>query len=938
MSSQSKDLDMLQVNLKEKLSKSKFLIVLDDVWNESYEKWEHLFRPFQFGRPGSRIIVTTRNDTVASVVGSPRTAYHMKLLTDDDCLSLLAQHARTSFDEKTELKEVGFLLVKKCKGLPLAAKTLGGLLRCKETKQEWQDVLNSKIWDLPEENNILPPNVRKRKEDLGLEYFNELLSRSFFQRLSGSDSNFVMHDLINDLAQFVAGGTCYRLDEKMDTNQEYRVPEKTRHGSFLRHEYELFRKFRAFYQFKLKSFISKWLFHHRAAKFNLQLDTFTTLPKIVLGKVGDLGLRELRNLTQLRGRLAIFELQNVTDIEDVKEASLISKEELDELQLTWGSDINTSQNRISEEEVIDLLQPHDNLKNLKLEFYRGSKFPSWIGDPAFRKLSSISFSNCSECTSLPPLGQLPELKHLRIGGMPKVKSIGTEFYGSGVVVPFAKLETLRFDNMPKWEKWTAFADGVQINFPHLHQLAMFRCGKLTNISPLNFPSLRELDLEKCNKVLLESFSSLDSLNYLKVEGIAGLSHLPTELTQSLAALEVLECCNCDELLSVWPNEIPLEHLAHLRRLVVADCSQLVSLGQGEQQLPCNLEVVELFSCPNFASLPNDLSNLRSLREMIIKNCIKFISFPENGIPPMLKRLEILSCNALESLPSNISDLERLEIKDCSSLKSWSTGNFPIALKKFAIKNCTQLDPVSETMFPDNSSMLLEDLCLCNWMNFSNLLQRLNGFSHLVELYLSSCYGLKHFPEQGLPPSLRALSIEDCASLKSLPKKIRAMKSLVSLEIRSCPRLDKFPKHGLPPNLSSLRIWDSKKFMPLTEWGLHRLTSLREFSICGGFKELELLSNDDCLFPPSLIKFSIARFPALLHSVRIMTLLDAVVLCGEFVHSKSTAIAHLFCIITRIIEQFFVSIFYLAQLAKLRPRDPRGHGFEPRQVRGMVSVV
>ncbi|KAL2234150.1 UNVERIFIED_CONTAM: putative disease resistance RPP13-like protein 1 [Sesamum indicum] len=1021
MSSQSKDLDMLQVSLKEKLSKSKFLIVLDDVWNESYEKWDHLFRPFQFGRPGSRIIVTTRNDSVASVVGSPRTAYHMKLLTDDDCLSLLAQHARTSFDEKTEFKEVGLLLVKKCKGLPLAAKTLGGLLRCKETKQEWQDVLHSKIWDLPEENNILPvlrlsyhhlpshlkhlfaycsifpkdyefdknelvllwmgegfleqPNVRKRKEDLGLEYFNELLSRSFFQRLSGSDSNFVMHDLINDLAQFVAGGTCYRLDEKMDTNQEYRVPEKTRHGSFLRHEYELFRKFRAFYQVQgLRTFLPMpvqnslvWppfylsnrilvelvpkllslrvlslsgysitelpssicnLIHLRYLNlsgtsiitlpdslsdlFHLQtlslrncrfisklpptlgnlsnlrhldnsntdqlkdmpveigkLSCLQTLPKIVLGKVGDLGLRELRNLTQLRGTLAIFELQNVTDIEDVKEASLISKDELDELQLTWGNDINTSQNRISEEEVIDLLQPHDNLKNLKLEFYRGSNFPSWIGDPAFRKLSSISFSNCLECTSLPPLGQLPELKHLRIGGIPKVKSIGTEFYGSGVVVPFAKLETLRFDNMPKWEKWTAFVDGVQINFPHLHQLAMFRCSKLTNISPLSFPLLRELDLEKCSKVLLERFSSLDSLNYLKVEGIAGLSHLPTELTQSLAALEVLECCNCNELLSVWPTEIPLEHLVHLRRLVVADCSQLVSLGQGEQQLPCNLEVLELFSCPNFVSLPNDLSNLRSLRELIIKNCTKFISFPENGIPPMLKRLEILSCNALESLPSNISDLERLEIKDCSSLKSWSTGNFPIALKKFAIKNCTQLDPVSETMFPDNSSMLLEDLCLCNWMNFSNLLQRLNGFSNLVELYLSSCYGLKHFPEQGLPPNLRALSIEDCASLKSLPKKIRAMKSLVSLEIRSCPRLDNFPKYGLPPNLSSLRIWDSKKFKPLALWGLHRLTSLREFSICGGFKELELLADDDCLFHPSLIKLSVARFPSLTSLCKVL---------------------------------------------------------------------
>lgn len=1014
MSGQSKDLDMLQVSLKEKLAKSKFLIVLDDVWNENYGKWDDLCRPFQFGLPGSRIIVTTRNESVASVVGSPRSAYHMKLLTDEDCLSLLAQHARRSFHDNTELTEVGKGLVKKCKGLPLAAKTLGGLLRAKETKSEWEDVLNSKIWDLPEENDILPvlrlsyhhlpshlkhlfaycsifpkdyefrktelillwmgegflekPNERKRKEELGLEYFNELLSRSFFQRLSGSDSDFVMHDLINDLAQFVAGGTCYRLDEKMDTNQEYRVPEKARHGSFLRHEYEVFRKFRTFNQVRgLRTFLPMpvqnslvWppfylsnrilvelvpklhslrvlslsgyfitelpssicnLIHLRYLNlsgtsivtlpdslsdlFHLQtlslhncrficklpptlgnllnlrhldnsntdqlkdmpveignLRNLQTLPKIVLSKDSGLGLRELRDLKLLQGTLAIFELQNVRGIDDVKEASLSSKRELDELQLAWGSDIDNSHDRSTEEAVMDHLQPHDNLKSLKIDFYGGIRFPGWIGDPAFRKLSSISISNCSECTSLPPIGQLPELKDLRIISMPRVECIGTEFYGSGIVVPFPKLETLRFDNMPEWEKWTGFPDGAGINFPNLHQLAMSRCGKLTNVSPLSFPALRQFDLAECNKVLLECFSSLDSLNYLKIEGIIGLSHLPGELTESLTAVEVLECCNCNELLSVWPHEIPLEHLAHLRRLVIADCSQLLSLGQGEKQFPCNLEVLELFRCANLVSLPNDLSNLGSLRELIIKNCNKLINFPDNGIPHMLKRLEILSCNSLESLPSDISDLERLEIKECASLRTWRNGNFPTALKKLSIKNCPQLEPVSDTMFPQNSSMLLEDLSLCNWLNFSNLIQRLHGFSQIVELYLSSCYGLKHFPEQGLPPNLRALSIEDCANLRSLPARIRSMRSLISLELRSCPRLENFPKCDLPPNLSSLRIWDSKRFKPLNKWGLHRLSSLREFSICGGYKELELLGDDDCLFPPSLIKLSIARFPKL----------------------------------------------------------------------------
>ncbi|KAL7120488.1 hypothetical protein ACP275_02G126200 [Erythranthe tilingii] len=1030
VSGKSKDLDNLQVSLKEKLAKNKFLIVLDDVWNENYGKWYDLCRPFQFGLTGSRIIVTTRNESVASVVGSPTIAYHMKLLTDDDCLSLLAQHARRSFEENTELKEVGSGLVKKCKGLPLAAKTLGGLLRSKETKNEWENVLNSKIWDLPEENDILPvlrlsyhhlpshlkhlfaycsifpkdyefdknelillwmgegfleqPNTRKRKEELGLEYFNELLSRSFFQRLSGSDSGFVMHDLMNDLAQFVAGGTCYRLDEKLDTNQEYQIPEKARHGSFLRHEYEVFRKFKAFYRVRgLRTFLPMpvenslvWppfylsnkilvelvpellslrvlslsgysitelpssicnLIHLRYLNvsgtsivtlpdslgdlFQLQtlslhncrficklpptlgnlsnlrhldnsntdqlkdmpveignLRNLQTLPKVVLSKDGGLGLRQLRDLKLLRGPLAILELQNVTDIEDVKEASLSSKQELDELQLAWGSDIdNNINNRISEKDVMEHLQPHGDLRSLKIEFYRGLDFPSWIGDPAFRKLSSISISNCSECTSLPPLGQLPELKDLRVINMPKVKRIGNEFYGSSVLVPFPKLETLRFDNMPQWEKWASFGDSIEIKFPHLNQLSIFKCGKLTDVSPLCFPVLRQLDLEECNKVLFEKFSTLDSVNYLKIEGITGISRLPEKLTQSLTALEVLECCTCKELTSLWA---PLEHPPNLRRLVIADCSRLVSFGQGEKQLPCNLEVLELFRCPNFLSLPDDLSNLKSLRELIIKNCVKFIGFPYNGIPSTLKRLEILSCNSLESLPNDISALERLEIKECSYLKKWSNdNNFPTSLKKFSVKNCKQLEAVSEsTNVPrDNSSMLLEDLSLCNWQRFSSLLHQLDGFSHLVELNLSSCSGLRHFPEQGLPPSLRALSIEDCANLKSLPSKIQAMRSLVSLELRSCPRLDNFPEFDLPPNLSSLRIWDSKRLKPLNKWGLHRLSSLREFSICGGYKEIEVLcgndNDDDCIFPGSLIKFSIARFPKLGTLCKVLENLD-----------------------------------------------------------------
>ncbi|CAI9111187.1 OLC1v1011343C1 [Oldenlandia corymbosa var. corymbosa] len=921
-SGESKDLNTLQVTLQERLSKEKFLLILDDVWNEEYHSWDLLRRPFLVGLTRSKIIVTTRHITVANMVRSKSILpYVMNTLKARECLSLLAQHAlgERDFDAHPNLKELGEKLADKCGGLPLATKALGGILRSKMSPSEWEDVLSSKLWDLPKEAKILPvlrlsyyhlpshlkqlfaycsifpkdyefdryelvllwmgegflhqPNGRKTIEEFGFECFKELESRSFFQCVSRSDSCFVMHDLINDLAQFVAGGMCRRLDDKcrMCILQCLRVLSLSGYSiselpssicSLIHLRYlnlsgtaitslpETLGNLYNLQSLSLRNcrIITKLpetlgdlvnLRHLDNANTDQlkempvgigKLESLQTLPKIVVGEYGGLCLSELKNLTLLQGVVSIVELHNVASIQEAKEANLEQKTGLSEVQLIWSDSRGDSRDEILEFTVLEKLQPHRNLQTLKVDYFGGMKFPTWIGDPLFLKLDSISLTNCAKCTSLPPLGQLPKLKHLRIGGMPGVKRIGDEFFMFNYPLerPFPCLETLRFECMPEWEEWfcgTGYQK-LEFQFPHLHQLTMYKCQKLERVSSLSLPLLHGLDLQECNKGILNSFNHMTSLTYLKVESVTGLSCLSREFMQYAQKLEALEICNCEEMIVLWGNGLSTQSLTCLKRLVIADCTSIVSLGNVDQPLPTNLEVLEIFRCASLNSLPVELNT---------------------GIPPMLRRLEIQGCNALNSLPNGLSNLERLELRDCSSLRAWSAENFPSTFKKIVIKNVEHLDSVSEESFEPNKVMSLEELHVSNWENVGTLLQCIHRFSLLAELYVSQCETLESFPEQGLPtPNLRILSIEYCPQLKSTPSQIHRISSLVSLEIRSCPKLETFPKGDLPSSLTSLRIWDSRKLKPLPEWQLDRLTS----------------------------RFSLARFPSLKYLSKVLDTLTS----------------------------------------------------------------
>ncbi|MBA0561837.1 hypothetical protein Golob_018635, partial [Gossypium lobatum] len=63
-------------------------------------------------------------------------------------------------------------------------------------------------------------------KDLGHQYFQDLVSRSFFQISSKDEFRFVMHDLINDLAQVVAG----EIFSKLESDRQQKFSNRTRHS------------------------------------------------------------------------------------------------------------------------------------------------------------------------------------------------------------------------------------------------------------------------------------------------------------------------------------------------------------------------------------------------------------------------------------------------------------------------------------------------------------------------------------------------------------------------------------------------------------------------------------------------------------------------------------------------------------------------------------
>ncbi|KAL0318456.1 UNVERIFIED_CONTAM: putative late blight resistance proteinR1B-16 [Sesamum angustifolium] len=131
--------DELGEKLYKRLFDERYLIVLDDVW--STEIWNGLKLFFPKNRRGSRIIVTTRQSSLAVSLGS-QNPYLMNFLNKDQSWNLLCEKV---FSQEgcpiPELEDVGKVIADGCGGLPLAIAVISGLLAKSDmTREFWQFV------------------------------------------------------------------------------------------------------------------------------------------------------------------------------------------------------------------------------------------------------------------------------------------------------------------------------------------------------------------------------------------------------------------------------------------------------------------------------------------------------------------------------------------------------------------------------------------------------------------------------------------------------------------------------------------------------------------------------------------------------------------------------------------------------------------------------
>ncbi|KAF3954643.1 hypothetical protein CMV_020033 [Castanea mollissima] len=673
------DLDSLQRELRDTLSGKKFLLVLDDVWNEDYLLWDDLREPFKSGALGSKIVVTTRNFGVTSKMGTTP-PYKLEGLSPDACLRVFTHHAldATDFSKYPELEEFGQKIVNRCKGVPLAAKVLGGLLR-ERNRNKWEHVLNSKIFDIPEEqgqifsretcavgwriNRVVVSNLKflQRVECEEFPCLREL-SISNCPKLEGKFPHHLPSlkklsiDACKQLVVSIPSQSKLKVlkivgckevvhgsleVEKLIIENCKEVTSLCEDGlmSFVTLKIEI-KSCQSLVNIKFKSTLRTLTIEDCNALESLQfvMDEFPCLHELSISNCPKLEAKFLHHLPSLE-KLSI----NASLCED-ELMSLVTQE----------MEIRSYQSLVN-------IKLKSTLRTLKIRYCDALESLQFVMDEGGASSTSSLLMN-EENLSCIGNNNASLLEHLEILGCPSLKCVST------IVDQSAMLKRL------------------DIRF----------CPNLTSLSSKHIlpTTLKVIHVMVCPELelIVDELHKDTLLEELKIWNCEKLRRLPRGLHE-LCHLKEIHLQECDRLISYrFPTnlrelgvaganlckqifELGLHRLTSLTSLSIAygimDSFPEEEDGKTMLMLPTSLTSLKFYDFPNLLFLSwKFFQNLSALEQIDITMCPKLASLSEKCFPPSLQRLEIFCCPVLEQNCEKDKGIIEIFLPVEASFKTW----------------------------------------------------------------------------------------------------------------------------------------------------------------------------------------------------------------------------------------------------------------------------
>ncbi|CDP20412.1 unnamed protein product [Coffea canephora] len=293
----------------------------------------------------------------------------------------------------------------------------------------------------------------------------------------------------------------------------------------------------------------------------------------IVGEKNDCGIEELGTLKYLKELLEIRNLGLVKGKEAAKQAKLFEKPDLSSLAFKWKSGDRESDN--CEKDVLEGLQPHQNLQTLEIRHFMSTKFPQCLIN--LSKLVELRIQFCKKCSELPSLGQLPSLKCLYLTKLDDIRYVGNEFYGSSTrrqkfFPPLKELWVEYMRNLVEWKDADQLRSKIvecpklipyRFNgFAFATSLRTLRIGPFFSMDDFDWSSLvsastfHELYFQGLPHMnsLPHQLQYLTTLNSLKLDNFGGIEVLP-DWIGNLVSLETLELLFCEKLQSL-PSEAP----------------------------------------------------------------------------------------------------------------------------------------------------------------------------------------------------------------------------------------------------------------------------------------------------------------------------------------------------------------------------------------------